>query len=412
MKLELVKTENFEEYPCDFYRDVNQDIYLNREQIGTALEYADPSKAIRKIHMAHKDRLEPLCVRVKIDGAPQIGATLTKREEQECVYYSERGIMEICRWSRQKKANQFMDWVDKEKAKLKKNDEIPQNSENTSLQTPIEIALQIDENGMTLASSLYSFLELEPKNFSRWCKKNIVDNIFAIENEDYRIFVFQEEKSNNKGRPKTDYKITSEFAKRLSMTGHTEKNEEARRYFIACEQGLKIAALKIKSMPNNETQILNSIDLLTQSMTTLTSTIANFQEQLHTLQEDVDYIKKVQEDRHMKRTKLPSSWYVSMVPKYKLLMEHFHCSRSKIYSSIYRKLETQYGIKIKDVYDDYCITNHLTHNDCYPMTAIEADENLQKIVSDIVNSEIIGLEILSEEELKNMDQDLFDRNAS
>lgn len=36
---------------------------------------------------------------------------------------------------------------------------------DTSTQTPIEIALQIDENGMTTASNLYSFLQLEPKNF-------------------------------------------------------------------------------------------------------------------------------------------------------------------------------------------------------------------------------------------------------
>ncbi len=39
---------------------------------------------------------------------------------------------------------------------------------DTSTQTPIEIALQIDENGMTTASNLYTFLELEPKNFSHW----------------------------------------------------------------------------------------------------------------------------------------------------------------------------------------------------------------------------------------------------
>ena len=40
------------------------------------------------------------------------------------------------------------------------------HSTNTSSQTPIEIALKIDENGMTTASNLYAFLELEPKNFS------------------------------------------------------------------------------------------------------------------------------------------------------------------------------------------------------------------------------------------------------
>lgn len=37
----------------------------------------------------------------------------------------------------------------------------------TSTQTPIEIALQIDENGMTTASNLYSFLGLHPASFSR-----------------------------------------------------------------------------------------------------------------------------------------------------------------------------------------------------------------------------------------------------
>lgn len=41
---------------------------------------------------------------------------------------------------------------------------------NTTLQTPIEIALGIDEEGMTTARKLYTFLELAPQNFARWCK--------------------------------------------------------------------------------------------------------------------------------------------------------------------------------------------------------------------------------------------------
>jgi len=48
---------------------------------------------------------------MRIKGSTQIGGDLTKSEEQERVYYTERGIMEICRWSRQPKANLFMDWV-------------------------------------------------------------------------------------------------------------------------------------------------------------------------------------------------------------------------------------------------------------------------------------------------------------
>lgn len=85
---------------------MNDDILLTREQIGSALGYSNPSLAIRKIHLKHKDRLDELCIKTKL-GCTQTGTNLSKSEEQERVYYSERGIMEICRWSRQPKANQF-----------------------------------------------------------------------------------------------------------------------------------------------------------------------------------------------------------------------------------------------------------------------------------------------------------------
>ena len=38
--------------------------------------------------------------------------------------------------------------------------------ESTKMQTPIEIALGIDENGMTTARKLYAFLELDSRNYS------------------------------------------------------------------------------------------------------------------------------------------------------------------------------------------------------------------------------------------------------
>lgn len=124
----------------------------------------------------------------------------------------------------------------------KANTTLPESKpiSNTSSQTPIEIALKIDENGMTTASNLYAFLELEPKNFSHWCLRNIKKNKFAVENEDYIVFVIENENPKIGGRPKTDYKIASNFAKKLSMTGNTECYEQARQYFIACEQVLKV----------------------------------------------------------------------------------------------------------------------------------------------------------------------------
>ena len=117
---------------------------------------------------------------------------------------------------------------------------LPENNSisDTSSQTPIEIALKIDENGMATASNLYAFLELHPAHFSDWCRRNIRNNKFVTENEDYISFTVESERHNPK--PKTDYKITSDLAKKLSMTGNTERHEQAKQYFIACEQGLKV----------------------------------------------------------------------------------------------------------------------------------------------------------------------------
>lgn len=124
--LKLVTTETFNNLSCSFYRNMNDDILLTREQIGQALEYADPSMCIRRIHLKHKDRLDPLCIRMKL-GQYQIGTNLTKSEEQERVYYTERGVMEICRWSRQPKANLFMDWVWDIVEKYRHNDLVSMN---------------------------------------------------------------------------------------------------------------------------------------------------------------------------------------------------------------------------------------------------------------------------------------------
>lgn len=107
--LKLITTENFGELQCNFYRNMNDDILLTREQIGTALEYSNPSTAIKNLHRKHKDRLDMLSTRIKLGGLQN--EPTSKSDEQERVYYTERGIMELCRWSRQPKANLFMDWV-------------------------------------------------------------------------------------------------------------------------------------------------------------------------------------------------------------------------------------------------------------------------------------------------------------
>lgn len=107
-----------------------------------------------------------------------------------------------------------------------------------SMKTPIEIALNIDADGMTTAKALYEFLELNPSNYSKWYKQNITENEFATENEDYWVFVPNDENPNG-GRPTMDFKLSAHFAKKLSMKGSGKKAELAREYFTIVEEKAK-----------------------------------------------------------------------------------------------------------------------------------------------------------------------------
>lgn len=116
---------------------------------------------------------------------------------------------------------------------------------DTSKLTPIEIALGIDANGMTTAKKLYEFLELNPSNYSKWCKRNILENEFAEENVDFWAFVLNDEWG---GQATTDYKLTARFAKKLSMTQKNERGEQARDYFTKVEDKAKEMVLRLQEM--------------------------------------------------------------------------------------------------------------------------------------------------------------------
>jgi anti-repressor protein len=109
---------------------------------------------------------------------------------------------------------------------------------DTSRLTPIEIALGIDDKGMTTAKKLYEFLELDKSNYSKWCRRNIHENEFAEENVDYWAFVPNDEREFNPN-PTQDFRLTAKFAKKISMTQKNQKGEDAREYFTKVEDKLK-----------------------------------------------------------------------------------------------------------------------------------------------------------------------------
>lgn len=89
------------------------------------------------------------------------------------------------------------------------------------LRTPIEVALDIDSEGMTTARKLYNFLGLAQGQFSRWAKSNITDNEFATENEDYWRFDIDVETPTGGIVKRDDYKLTAHFAKKIYRQHHS-----------------------------------------------------------------------------------------------------------------------------------------------------------------------------------------------
>lgn len=101
----VITSKPFGALSMDVYQNDKHQYYMTREQIGTALEYSDPRIAIYKIHQRNSDRLDPLSSVTKL--VTQVG---NHTEERELFCYNLRGVMEICRLSRQPKADAFMDF--------------------------------------------------------------------------------------------------------------------------------------------------------------------------------------------------------------------------------------------------------------------------------------------------------------
>nr|DAV64567.1 MAG TPA: hypothetical protein [Caudoviricetes sp.] len=104
--LKLVETDVFNEIAtCDFWGNANNEYLVTREQIGRALGYKNPANAIKNIHLKHKERLDKFSTQLilgYVEGNRYV--------ERERILYNRKGIMEICRWSRQPLADKFMDW--------------------------------------------------------------------------------------------------------------------------------------------------------------------------------------------------------------------------------------------------------------------------------------------------------------
>lgn len=208
--------------------------------------------------------------------------------------------------------------------------------QNTVNQTPIEIALGIDENGMTTARKLYTFLELRPGDFARWCKRNITENEFATENEDYIRFRIDAEMPNGGKIQRDDYKLSAGFAKKLSMMSKSEKGEQARQYFVKVEDSMKEVALRLRDMsPELQAIIMHDkkIQQVESKVESVNKDLQDFKMDMPILGIEIDKITSAVKKKGMKCL----GGKESNAYKDKSL-------RGKVYHDIYRELKRQFGV--------------------------------------------------------------------
>ena len=104
--LQLVKTGDFEGIKFDCYQDSGKEFWGTREQIGTMLGYEEPGKAIAKIHERNAARFKDFSTVVKltkVEGGREVSRAIT--------VYNFKGLLEICRYSNQPKADAVMDFL-------------------------------------------------------------------------------------------------------------------------------------------------------------------------------------------------------------------------------------------------------------------------------------------------------------
>ena len=75
------------------------------------------------------------------------------------------------------------------------------------------------------------------------------------------------------------------------MTGNTERHEQARQYFIACEQGLKAATQKIQSSKNID-KLFSAIENMNTMFNFINDKLFKLEEQTQSQQQIETTYKK------------------------------------------------------------------------------------------------------------------------
>ena len=140
----------------------------------------------------------------------------------------------------------------------------------------VKIQENADGQKVVSAKELYKRLGYIEGQYSRWAKKHIEANPYAIEGIDWALLDICVEYSNQKGRGKfgQEYALSLDFAKKLCMISKTVVGEKVRNYFIEVER-IAQEAISPQMLTSKEFQELkNKVNRLEAS--TITSEVTEF----------------------------------------------------------------------------------------------------------------------------------------
>ena len=173
----LVKSASFNDVELDCYIEPNQqdkgDFWATRTQIGRLLEYAEPGIAIGKIHQRNQERLDRFSRVHQID--------LPSGGSQEVVLYNFKGLLEICRYSQQPKANAVMDWLWEVADEIRRTGSYStdKGDEELTLRRE-EVARKSKETDLERAKFLREMLEIRSVPLSEESKAVILHEAFKL----------------------------------------------------------------------------------------------------------------------------------------------------------------------------------------------------------------------------------------
>lgn len=212
--------------------------------------------------------------------------------------------------------------------------------------TPIEIALEVDENGWTTAKKLYSWLELSPQHYAEWVEERILKNPYINETE----FSHLGGKTSDKGgRPSEDYAISGSLAKMLAISSKSKKGIIAQNYFIKLENVLKVTVKQYN-------ELVSQVQKYSKALIELS-------DQTNQRLSQLESVTSASGGRI-------SEWIKETSSDVMELADYCDCPVKEMYSRIIRRMEEIYGIFFQRYFDDY-VSSHPNEKPVWRIVVIE-----------------------------------------